>query len=96
MIATSLLQCPNNEPQRSVDDSWPCIREHGITIRQQRPIIELSAASLSNSALNKICAVTGICVSTERQVSVNDCWPCIVDNARVVRLHLSVIKRRPT
>jgi len=34
MIATTLLLCPKNERQQSVNDFWPCILEKARVVRQ--------------------------------------------------------------
>ena len=34
MLATTLLLCPENEGQRSVNDCWPCIMEDATAVRR--------------------------------------------------------------
>jgi len=83
MVATTLLLCPENERQRSINNFWPCILEKARVVRRHWHIIELSAAILGNNACSKIVTLS----QNERQQRVNDFWSCMLD-------HLTAMERR--
>jgi len=71
-----LSLCPNNQCQRSVNNSRSCNWENQGAIELHWSIIELSAAILGQNAYDRIVIMS----QNHRQGSVNDFWSCIFDN----------------
>jgi len=85
MVVATFLLCPKNKRQKSINDFWPCILEIAWAVRRRYAIIMLLAAFLGKTSCNRIVTRSYKCASTERQRSVNDFRPCIMENPSIVR-----------
>jgi hypothetical protein len=80
MVATTLLPCPKNKGQQSVNNFRPCVMENATVVRRHWPIITLSAAFPGKNTYDKILTVS----HNDRQWSVNNFGSCIFDNLTVM------------
>jgi hypothetical protein len=57
-MATTLLQCPKNEHQRSFNDFWPGIIENARAVRQGESIIALLGAFVGKTCCDTIASMS--------------------------------------
>jgi hypothetical protein len=58
MVVITMLLWAKNEPQRSVNDLWPCILENPRVVQRDLPIIKPSADILGKNHCDNIAAMS--------------------------------------
>ena len=89
MLQTISLLPPKNERHRSVINFGHRIIENpgdfAATLTHNRTIAHLSRE-------NMVVTTSVQCPKHECQQSVNDFWPCIMENTRIVRRHCAIVE----